>query len=115
MYSAFRARCMTAGHDGLRGSGSQHCGALGWRDDAAEFPDPGPDHFAVAFLGAPCSACLRPGSIEGRGFAPFAQTAARGAYSWPEVKTAQTILAVLAACAITATFIGRLARMPRCH
>lgn len=63
---------------------------------------------------APCSACLRSGLIEGRGNASFAQAAA-GAYSLPEVRTAQTILAVLAACAITATFIGRLARMPRCH
>ena len=42
-------------------------------------------------------------------------SAPAGAYSLPEVRTAQAVLAVLAACAITATFIGRLARMPRCH
>jgi hypothetical protein len=39
---------LTAGPDGLRGSGSEHCGALWGRDDEAECPDPGPDHFAVA-------------------------------------------------------------------
>jgi len=33
----------------------------------------------------------------------------------PEVRTAQAILAVLAAWASTATFMGRRARMPRCH
>src|SRR5262252_7358057 len=43
----------------------------------------------------------------------FAQAAE--AYSLPEVSTAQTIRAVLAACASTATFIGRLAKMPRCQ
>jgi hypothetical protein len=47
----FSVRYMTAGHDGCCGSGSQHCGALVWRDDEADFPDPGPDHFAVAVLG----------------------------------------------------------------
>jgi hypothetical protein len=53
MYSAFRVRRMTAGHDGYRGSGSQHCDALSMRDDGAECPDRGrPDHFAVACIGS---------------------------------------------------------------
>jgi hypothetical protein len=48
MYSAFDAvDLMTAGPQGLRGSGSNHSSALFNRDDEAECPDPGPDHFAV--------------------------------------------------------------------
>ena len=30
----------------------KHGHALGWRDDGTDFPDPGPDHFAVAVLGS---------------------------------------------------------------
>ena len=41
-------RSVTAGPDGLRGLGSQHCGALLMRDDGSERPNPGPDRFAVA-------------------------------------------------------------------
>src|SRR5436190_15119633 len=43
-------RFMTAGPDGYRGLGSLHCGALLRRDDVSEFPNPGPDHFAVASI-----------------------------------------------------------------
>ena len=39
---------MTAGHDGYRGSGSQHRGAPLKRDDETECPDTGPEHFTVA-------------------------------------------------------------------
>ena len=46
--------------------------------------------------------------------APF-QAAAGRTYSLPETSTAQAIRAVLAACAITATFIGRRARISRRH
>jgi hypothetical protein len=48
MYPACWCGRLTAGPDGLRGSGSKHRGALVRRDDTAECPDPGPDHFAVA-------------------------------------------------------------------
>src|SRR5439155_5531952 len=48
MYPACLRGRMTAGPDGFRGLGSQHCGALAWRDDVSECPNPGPDHFAVA-------------------------------------------------------------------
>ena len=48
MYPACRRGRKTAGHDGLRGSGSRHCGALERRDDETEYPDPGPDLCAVA-------------------------------------------------------------------
>jgi len=48
MYPACWCGRLTAGPDGLRGPGSEHCGALWRRDDEAECPDPGPNHFAVA-------------------------------------------------------------------
>src|SRR5713226_926167 len=48
MYPACWRGRLSAGPDGLRGSGSEHCGALLRRDDEAECRDPGPDHFAVA-------------------------------------------------------------------
>ena len=48
MYPACWRGRLTAGPDGLRGSGSEHCGALLRRDDKTECPDPGPDHCAVA-------------------------------------------------------------------
>ena len=48
MYPACWCGLLTAGPDGLRGSGSKHRGALLRRDDRTECPDPGPDHFAVA-------------------------------------------------------------------
>ena len=63
MYPACWCGLLTAGPDGLRGSGSEHCGALVRRDDITECPDPGPDHFAVA---AWCSLRLS-GGIARRG------------------------------------------------
>ena len=48
MYPACWRGRLSAGPDGLRGSGSEHGGALLRRDDEAECRDPGPDHFAVA-------------------------------------------------------------------
>jgi hypothetical protein len=115
IYSAFGVRLMTAGRDGCRGSGSQHCGALVGRDDGADCSDQGPDHFAVAFL----SSLLSLPSIEldrrkrnwaFRSHRSWARgvVLARGEYRPGDC-------AVLAACAITATFIGRVARVPRCH
>ena len=63
MYPACWCGLLTAGPDGLRGSGSKHRGALVRRDDRTECPDPGPDHFAVA---AWCSLRLS-GGIARRG------------------------------------------------
>src|SRR6266849_6281622 len=48
MYPACWRGRLSAGPDGLRGSGCEHGGALLRRDDEAECRDPGPDHFAVA-------------------------------------------------------------------
>src|SRR6516162_4601105 len=54
MYSAFRARL----HDrwprwvSRIGLPTSRRALFGRRDDGAECPDPGPDHFAVAFLGS---------------------------------------------------------------
>ena len=48
MYPACWRGRLTAGPDGLRGSGSEHCDALLRRDDGSECSGPGPDHFAVA-------------------------------------------------------------------
>jgi hypothetical protein len=115
MYSAFWVRFMTAGHDGCCGSGSRHCGALVWRDDGAERPDPGPDHFAVAFLGSLLS-------LPSIGFDRWKRECA---FRSDRRRARRVFLARgedrpddpggLGGCAITATFIGRLARMPRCH
>ena len=153
MYPACRRGRKTAGHDGLRGSGSRHCGALERRDDETEYPDPGPDLGAVAAF-APCPIIVRSppaggsnGGVAGRwrppargvayvassgmvmvavvvaavGNAPALSTAdqaaavLRGCQVSPETRIAQAMRAVLAACASTATFTGRRARMPRCH
>ena len=50
MYPALMRGRKTAGPDGLRGSGSQHCGALLMRDDETECPDPS-CHRPVLLLG----------------------------------------------------------------
>src|SRR5216683_2965675 len=63
MYPACWRGRLSAGPDGLRGSGSEHGGALLRRDDEAECRDPGPDHFAVA---AWCSLRVS-GRMAGRG------------------------------------------------
>jgi hypothetical protein len=48
MYSAFDAvDMMTAGPQGLRGSVPIILARFGSAMTTAEFPDPGPDHFAV--------------------------------------------------------------------
>lgn len=49
-----RSIAMTADLQGLRGSGSNHSSALGFAMTTADFPDPGPDHYAVLAF-APCA------------------------------------------------------------
>ena len=94
MYSAFRARC-----DDRRPRWVLRIGlvSIAARLDSAMTKRSVPTQVLTILPSlslAPCSACLRPDLIEGRGNASFAQAAA-GAYAWPEVSTAQTILAVL--------------------
>ena len=109
MYSAFRARC-----DDRRPRWVLRIGfvSIAARLDSAMTKRSVPTQVLTILPSLSNGSLLSLPSIrliEGRGNASFAQAAA-GAYSLPEVKTAQTILAVLAACAITATFIGRAAR-----
>ena len=66
--SGLSARSSTAGHDGLRGLGSRHCGALLMRDDDSECSNPGPDHCAVAaFCSLPVAVGRRRRSFDLKG------------------------------------------------
>ncbi len=76
MYPALMRGRKTAGPDGLRGSGSQHCGALLMRDDETECPDPG-----LTFVPSPVAA---PWPVVGAARASWCHCAldCPGKYTW---------------------------------